>query len=87
MTMTTPEDVHMPSAGHGDERRISASRDPALGALEISPDLRLKVEKALAAEVRFMKLCLYFRLAHLHLSKFSLTAKCALLNIVGSLYR
>lgn len=65
------------------ERRSGIVYDPATGTLKVSADLRRKARKAVAAELRALKLRLYLSLADLYLRKFFLAAKSTLLNVVG----
>jgi hypothetical protein len=78
----TPEKVF--SAGAPADRPQGGSRfmvDPTTGALIVSPELDLKIRKAILREVRRMKLRLYYSLACLYLHKFALESQSALLRV------
>lgn len=69
------------------ERRSGLVYNPATGALEVSADLRRKVRKAIAAELRAIKLRLYLHLTNLYFRKLLLAVKSAFLNVVSDLNR
>jgi len=69
------------------ERRSGLVYNPATGTLEVSADLRHKVRKAIAAELRALKLRLYLSLAKLYFRKLLLAVKSAFLNVVSDLNR
>lgn len=69
------------------ERRSGLVYNPTTGTLEVSADLRRKARKAIAAELRALKLRLYLGLADLYLRKLSLATKGAFLNVVSNLNR
>lgn len=62
-------------------------RNPTTGALEVGPDLRLEVFRALKREIRLLKLQLYARYAFLKLSLFCLKAMRFLENVVRKFNR
>jgi hypothetical protein len=57
--------------------------DPASGALIVSPDLDLKIRKALRNEARRIAYRLYFAQAVLYPEFLWLKCKCALLNLAS----
>lgn len=62
-------------------------RDPATGALIVTPELGAKLERALAREIRLIKLRLYLRFTYLYLCKFWLQLLSAKLNVVRYFHR
>ncbi|WP_127596697.1 hypothetical protein [Nitratireductor alexandrii] len=87
MTLATSENVHIGTAGlrsHGD---ICAPSDPAMGALELSPERRLKAIKALNREVRRIKLRLYLDYFRLRLMKLGFQFMASLAEPVSNLNR
>ena len=61
--------------------------DPAVGALEIAPNVRLKARKAIKAELRRIKIRLYLRLADLYVRKLLLSVRYAVLYFFSDLRR
>src|ERR1700755_863410 len=66
------------SSGH--VTRADTAFNRANGALEISPDLDLKIRKALQRQVRRMKFRLYLSLLRLYFTKFALQIRGAILR-------
>jgi len=83
-TRFTTKEVRMSRAApDGSQYRSRFVLNPATGALEIPPDLRLKARKAIIREVRRMKLRLYLTQARLYFELLFLKAKSATLSMPG----
>jgi len=87
LTNSASEKVFVIGARNGLQRRSGIFLNPATGALEITPGLRLKARKALLREARRMNLRLKLRLADLYIRKFLLGIQSARVKVVGYLDR
>lgn len=63
------------------QRRSRFTFDPTTGALVVSPDLDLKIRKALSREVRRIKVSLFLRQFRLKIEYLTLKARCTLLRM------
>jgi len=85
ITHPASENIFGIGAEDGRKGRSGFITNPTTGALEVSPVLRMKVRKALKAELRRMKFRLYFRFAGLYFSKIKLECGNVAINIIRNL--